>query len=85
MHELSNINNPITALAFDYGTQRIGVAIGKHEYFHDSGRLESKGEFEGGEKSGDWKYYNEFGNVIQTLSYVQGVLTKVNGQKFTFI
>jgi len=28
MHELSNLNNPITALAFDYGTQRIGVAIG---------------------------------------------------------
>lgn len=64
------------------GSFQIGVAIGKHEYFHDSGRLESKGEFEGGEKSGDWKYYDEFGNVIQTLSYVQGVLTKVNGQKF---
>jgi putative Holliday junction resolvase len=28
MHEPPNINNPITALAFDYGTKRIGVAVG---------------------------------------------------------
>jgi len=28
MHETSNINSPITALAFDYGTRRIGVAVG---------------------------------------------------------
>jgi putative Holliday junction resolvase len=28
MHETSNINDPITALAFDYGTRRIGVAVG---------------------------------------------------------
>ena len=28
MHEPPNINNPITAMAFDYGTKRIGVAVG---------------------------------------------------------
>ncbi len=28
MHETSNINSPITALAFDYGARRIGVAVG---------------------------------------------------------
>ena len=64
------------------GSFQMGVAIGKHEYFYDNGKLESKGEFEGGEKSGDWKYYDELGTVVQTLFYEQGVLTKVNGQKF---
>lgn len=28
MHETPKVNHPITALAFDYGTKRIGVAVG---------------------------------------------------------
>jgi putative Holliday junction resolvase len=28
MHETSKVNHPITVLAFDYGTKRIGVAVG---------------------------------------------------------
>jgi antitoxin component YwqK of YwqJK toxin-antitoxin module len=64
------------------GDFQMGVAVGKHEYFHENGKLESKGEFEGGEKSGDWKHYDEFGNIIQVLTYKQGELVKVNGQKF---
>jgi antitoxin component YwqK of YwqJK toxin-antitoxin module len=63
------------------GKFELGVAVGKHEYFYLDGKQEMKGGYEGGELDGDWMYFDEDGNYINTVTYQGGKLYKVDGIK----
>ena len=40
-----------------------------------------KGEYEGGDLSGRWDYYEADGTLTLQLEYEAGVVTKINGNK----
>ncbi len=63
------------------GRFELGVAVGKHEYYYFDGKPEMKGGYEGGELEGDWMYFDEEGNYINTVTYQGGKLYKVDGIK----
>lgn len=63
------------------GKFELGVAVGKHEYYYFDGKPEMKGGYEGGELDGDWMYFDEEGNYINTVTYQGGKLYKVDGIK----
>jgi antitoxin component YwqK of YwqJK toxin-antitoxin module len=63
------------------GKFELGAPVGKHEYFYSNGKNEMKGEYEGGELEGDWMYFDEDGIYINTVTYQEGKLYKVDGIK----
>jgi len=63
------------------GKFELGVAVEKHEYFYSNGKPEMTGTYKGGELDGDWMYFDEDGNYINTVNYQAGKLHKVDGIK----
>jgi antitoxin component YwqK of YwqJK toxin-antitoxin module len=63
------------------GKFELGAPVGKHEYFYSNGKNEMKGGYEGGELEGDWMYFDEDGIYINTVTYKEGKLFKVDGIK----
>jgi antitoxin component YwqK of YwqJK toxin-antitoxin module len=50
-------------------------------YWHEDGKLWKKGKFIYGRKDGDWKYYDELGVLILTITYKDDVEIKFDGVK----
>ncbi len=45
----------------------------EHKKYHDNGNLKEEGWFDSNGKGiGDWKFYDEYGKLNQTGSYVNG-------------
>ena len=63
------------------GKFELGVAVGRHDYFYSNGKQEMHGSYVGGELDGDWMYFDEDGNYINTVTYSAGKLFKVDGIK----
>ena len=59
-----------------------GIALGKHRYYYPSGRIKEEGKYESGMKEGEWKKFNEQGEIILTILYKNGVEFKLDGIKF---
>lgn len=58
-----------------------GNPEGKHRYYNEDGRLIKEENYSYGVKDGKWKWYDNFGNESYTVTYKDGVETKVDGQK----
>jgi antitoxin component YwqK of YwqJK toxin-antitoxin module len=63
------------------GKFELGVAVERHDYFYSNGKPEMHGSYVGGELDGDWMYFDEDGNYINTVTYQGGKLYKVDGIK----
>ena len=58
-----------------------GIPVGKHVWYYGNGLKKLEGKYQDGEKQGDWKQYNELGEVKNIIRYDMGIAVKVNGQK----
>jgi len=58
-----------------------GLAIGKHKYYHRSGKIKEEGKYNSGFKDGDWKRYDDEGTILWVISYDNGIERKVDGTK----
>jgi len=50
-------------------------------WYHTNGTKKLEGKYESGERHGEWKEYNEAGEVENVLVYEYGTIKKVNGTK----
>jgi antitoxin component YwqK of YwqJK toxin-antitoxin module len=57
------------------------LETGKHVYYYNSGQIKNLGLYKFGNKEGDWITYNEDGLLTRTITYKQGVVVKIDGQK----
>jgi antitoxin component YwqK of YwqJK toxin-antitoxin module len=57
------------------------MPVGEHTFYYPTGAKAKEGEYEGGVKSGDWKYYGSDGILFLTIRYKNGVEYKINGVK----
>ena len=78
-HYIEEEGNKVLAFKGEYIN---GIAIGKHRHYYPSGRLKEEGKYESGMKEGEWKKFNENGEVILTILYKNGVEFKLDGVKF---
>jgi len=58
-----------------------GMEEGMHQLYHDNGQLRLAGRYKFGEREGDWVEYNEDSSIKQTVTYLRGVVVKVDGSK----
>ena len=58
-----------------------GVALKKHIYYYPNGMKKIEGKHTGGERHGDWKFYNKDGTIKLVIKYTKGVETKLDGEK----
>ncbi len=63
------------------GEYSLGVPIKKHIYYFPNGIRKSEGKHEGGERNGDWKFYNEDGTIRLIIRYTNGIESRLNGEK----
>ena len=64
------------------GDERIDLLEqGKHKYYFRTGRVMLEGKYSLGLKQGDWKKYNELGELLITIKYKDGVEIKYDGTK----
>lgn len=52
------------------------LATGFHKYSYDNGVPKKFGNYSSGEKIGTWKYFKPSGELLQTISYEQGLEVK---------
>ena len=57
------------------------LETGKHVYFYNSGQIREYGLYKFGNKEGDWISYNEDGLPTRIITFKQGVVVKVDGEK----
>src|SRR5438132_1047647 len=49
---------------------------GPYFYYYENGKLKIEGWYSNDEKSGEWKYYDEKGKLVNTEKYAKGKLVK---------
>lgn len=57
------------------------VPIGKHIYYFSNGEIKEVGKYKDGEKEGEWRRYNNKGDLIVTYLYKRGNEIKRDGVK----
>lgn len=57
-----------------------GDPEGKHVIYYPNGKVMSVGTYQGGMKQGNWKYYDEFGQLSITIDYDSDIETRWNNQ-----
>ena len=57
------------------------IPVGEHIYYHPNGAIKEIGKYENGEKQGEWKKFDDNGNVLVTYLYKRGVEIKRDGFK----
>lgn len=57
------------------------VPIGKHIYYFPNGEIKEVGKYKDGEKEGEWRLYNNKGDLIVTYLYKRGIEIKRDGVK----
>ena len=55
--------------------------IGKHIYYFSNGMIREIGKYKDGEKNGEWKKYNQKGDIVLTQLFKRGVEIKREGIK----
>jgi antitoxin component YwqK of YwqJK toxin-antitoxin module len=70
-------------LAFE-GTYVQGNAEGKHRYFFADGTLKEEQFYNNGIREKHWKKFNEFGELIITISYKNNQEYRINGIRIDF-
>jgi len=63
------------------GEYSLGIPIKKHIYYYANGIKKEEGKHEGGERHGDWKFYNRDGSIKLIIRYTNGLETRINGEK----
>ncbi|MCX6182950.1 MAG: hypothetical protein NT150_13595 [Bacteroidetes bacterium] len=63
------------------GSFQMGNAVGHHKFYYPSGMLKSEGPYVGGAKNGDWKYYDEAGEIEKIITFRNDEEYKINGLK----
>lgn len=58
-----------------------GDQDGKHSWFYADGKKMIEGEYQGGMKEKDWKFYDEYGYNYLTIFYDNDIETKFQGVK----
>lgn len=58
-----------------------GMEDGKHVFYFENGKMKTVGHFKFGLKEGDWFEYTEDGEEKSIISYKQGEVVKIDGQK----
>ena len=58
-----------------------GIALKKHTYYYPNGMKKSEGKHVGGERHGDWKFYNKDGTIRLVIRYTNGIETRLDGEK----
>jgi uncharacterized protein len=61
-----------------------GQPDGEHIWWYEDGKIWQQGKFVYGRKEDDWKYFDEIGFLILTITYKDGVETKFDGVKIKF-
>jgi antitoxin component YwqK of YwqJK toxin-antitoxin module len=61
-----------------------GNSEGKHRYFYADGSLKEEQYYNNGIREKHWKKYNEFGDLIITISYKNNLEYRINGVKVEF-
>jgi antitoxin component YwqK of YwqJK toxin-antitoxin module len=61
-----------------------GVPDGMHVYYYENGKTWQSGKYIYGRKEGDWKYYDEFGLLVLTITFKDDVEIKFDGVKIKF-
>jgi uncharacterized protein len=67
-------------LAFE-GKYIDGTPDGKHIYYYPNGKKQLEGKYEFSHKEGDWKRYDDTGNLLITIFYKNGIEIKIDGIK----
>ena len=57
------------------------IPVGEHIYYHPNGAIKEIGKYENGEKQGEWKKFDDNGNVLVTYLFKRGVEIKRDGFK----
>jgi uncharacterized protein len=70
-------------IAFE-GNYIQGNAEGKHRYFYSDGTLKEEQFYNNGMRTKHWKKYNELGELIITISYVNDQEYRINGVRIDF-
>ncbi|QAA81471.1 hypothetical protein EI546_06900 [Aequorivita sp. H23M31] len=61
------------------GTEEAGIPVGEWIYFNQSGRIMAQGQYnKDGERTGNWKWYNENLKLKETANYKEGDLDGEN-------
>ena len=47
------------------------MEVGKHKYYYPNGKIKEEGKYSAGLKDGDWKKYNEEGELVLTIFYLR--------------
>jgi antitoxin component YwqK of YwqJK toxin-antitoxin module len=55
-----------------------GKPDGKHTWYYPNGKKKLEGNYELGIRTGDWKYYDEYGSLFLIITYKQGIEIKYN-------
>jgi antitoxin component YwqK of YwqJK toxin-antitoxin module len=58
-----------------------GEPQGKHRWYWPNGRLKLEGRFRGGAKHGDFNYFDEDGRPLLTITYRNGMETRLDNEK----
>ncbi|MFM1874358.1 MAG: hypothetical protein RL266_95 [Bacteroidota bacterium] len=63
------------------GKYEQGMENGKHTEYYESGQIKEVGLFKFGMKEGDWYSYAEDGTQLQVITYKQGLVVRIDGEK----
>lgn len=63
------------------GEFSLGIPVKKHIYYYPNGMKKSEGKHVGGERHGDWKFYNDDGTIRLVIRYTNGLETRLDGEK----
>jgi antitoxin component YwqK of YwqJK toxin-antitoxin module len=58
-----------------------GLPIGSHVRYFPTGRKSSEGKYEGGLKSGNWRYFDALGQLKLVRQYQAGRVVRLNGAR----
>jgi antitoxin component YwqK of YwqJK toxin-antitoxin module len=71
---------PSGKLKFE-GKYEQGLESGKHSYHYESGQTQEIGNYKFGLKEGDWFAYSQEGIQVSVITFKQGEIVKVDGEK----
>ncbi|MBE0652943.1 MAG: toxin-antitoxin system YwqK family antitoxin, partial [Bacteroidales bacterium] len=58
-----------------------GQAQGKHKFYYPDGSLKEERYYEMGIRERNWKKYDQFGNLMMTITYRNDIEYRINGEK----